>query len=116
MSIPRITDKDIAGAFGERRPNLAHQFRENWNATLGHLFECPSHGQIELWLKICGFDMELLVAAMVDLERRAHWKTPLNEHDPYRHGLAHFSSTLVKLTRARYGTVRPQQQQPKVAA
>jgi hypothetical protein len=115
VSIPRITDKDIAGAFGERRPNLAHQFRENWNARLGHLFECPSRGQIELWLKICGFDMELLLTATADLERRANWKTPLNAEDPYRHAMAHFSSTLVKLTRARYGQVRPQQQR-KVAA
>jgi hypothetical protein len=113
VTIPKISDSDIRAAFGTR-PKPVDQFRELWQTELGEVFECPGAKQIGIWLQMAGWDWEILIAAMQDLASRA--RSPMNEHDPYSHGLRHFSATVIRKTKDRYGRVRPEQQQPKVAA
>ena len=108
MKPPKISNADLRAAFGTR-PKPVDKFRELWQTELGEVFECPGAKQIQIWLQMAGRDFEILIGAMQDLASRA--RSPMNEHDPYSHGLRHFSAALIRRTRAKYGRVRPLQLQ-----
>jgi len=110
MSIPRITDHDIAAAFG-RRQNSVGKFRDIWEDSLGHLFECPGSKQLKTWLQLCGYDWEILAASISDLRSRTASHPPLATYeDPYEYAIRYFSAALIRRTRQKYGHVRPTQQ------
>jgi hypothetical protein len=120
-----VTSNDISRAFREdgrtryERRMAAHQerllvvrnFEEQWNTTLGHLFECPDRDQIFTWLRMVGWDDQILCECIEDLRCRTNSLPGLDPIDPYNHGLKHFSAALIRKTRAKYGHIRP-----KVAA
>lgn len=117
MKVPTVSAKDIHQAFGadsksakhrQVRLELEEEFIELWNAELGHLFECPDRNQIKTWMRMCGWDFTLLDESIADLRNRA--QSPMNPGDPYAHGLRHFSASLIRKTRAKYGVVRPTEQ------
>ncbi len=56
---------------------------------------------------MCDWDFSLLEESIADLRSRAKQSPPMNPTDPYDHGLKHFSSTLIRKTRAKYGKIRP---------
>jgi hypothetical protein len=110
-NVRKITDKDIRAQFGTGRTYpLVQQFRERWQAELGELFVCPGRNQIVTWLRIAGWDWELLAASIADLANRAVSAPALSSYDdPFLYGIRYFSPSLIRRTRQRYGRVRPHQ-------
>jgi len=117
--IPKVSTSDYLREFLEQVPAAQHpavarnyathtdrlellgQFKACWHEHLGHLFECPSDGQLFKWLKISKWDFQIVVHAVEDLRSRA--KHPMDAEDPYRHALNHYSASLVRRMRGKYG-------------
>ncbi len=85
----------------QERMQIVEQFCEAWENHVGRMFICPSQGQLRRWCKIARWDLGLLTASVEDLRSRA--KHPMDESDPFRHALNHFSASLVRRVRGRYG-------------
>ena len=111
MTIPKLTTAEIRRAFS-LGPNLVEQFRERWNAELSEYFVLPGRNQIATWLKISGYDFELVTASIAELRGRALSHPPFSDYeDPYQYMLRYFSATLIRRTRQKYGRVRPLQRE-----
>jgi len=103
----KLTTADIRRAFS-LGPNLVEQFRDRWNAELGEYFIVPGRNQLKVWLKMCGWDWEILAASIADLESRVASHPPLSTYeDPYEYALRYYSASLIRRTRQKHGRVRP---------
>lgn len=99
-----------------QRLRMQEKFADYWTFQLADLFEVPDQRQLFTWLFLCSFDFTLIEECIADLRNRASQvNPPMNPDDPWSHMLKHFSSVLIRKTRARYGKVRPQESE-RVAA
>ena len=119
MTIPKISTGDYLRDFLQEVPASEHpavqrqyethedrlrllaQFKQIWNEQLGHLFEVPDDDQLFRWFKISKWDFQLLCMSIEDLQSRS--EHPMGPHDVYGHAIRHFSASLVRRVRGRYG-------------
>jgi len=94
-----------------QRLEFCAHFEILWQTELGEFFETPEHNWCFQWFRLAGWDWDLLADAVADLRGRCN-----RPFASYEHAMRQFSSTLIKLTKAKYGRTNPLCEDRKTAA